>query len=99
MTELLAVPAWDQPSIPLTRWVDEFERQGLVVSVTRESADVSWIEVNALRMRGYAVMDGLSVEAINFELHAPDPAPARHAVETAAAALAWDIDDEADDED
>ena len=98
MIELLAVPAWDQPSTPLKRWVEELERQGLLVTVVRESGEASWVEVSALRMRGYAVMDGLSAEAINFELTAPDPAPARRAVEIAAAALSWEIDDEPDDE-
>ena len=97
MIELLAVPAWDQPSIPLKRWVEELERQGLAVNVVRESAEASWVEVNSLRLRGYAVMDGLAVEAVNFELAAPDPAPARQAVETAAAALSWEIDDDADE--
>ena len=101
MIEILVVPAWDTPKTPLTSWAEQFAGQGLAATVTRESTGVSWIEINALRLRGYAVMNGLQAEAINFELAATDPAPARAAIERAASALAWELheDDEAGDDD
>jgi hypothetical protein len=99
MLELLAIPAWDTGPTLLTSWVEAFEGQGLAVLVVRESNQATWVEVDALRFRGYAVMDGIKVEAINFELTAPDPSAARQAIETAAAALAWEVNEEDDDDD
>ena len=99
MIELLAVPAWDAGPTPLSAWVAGLEAQGLTVIVNRESTNVAWIEVHALRLRGYVVLDGgRDVEAINFELAAPDPAPARGVVESAAAKLAWEVHDDGDDD-
>jgi hypothetical protein len=97
MFELLALPGWNIPPTPLARWVEALEGLGQEVGVTRESSTVSWVEVRALSLRGYAVMDGLNVQAINFELAAPDPSEARQAVEQAALALAWEVDDEQDE--
>jgi len=103
MTELLAVPCWDVGPTPLAAWVDRLRSQGLAVRVEPESSGVSWVEVPALRLRGYAVLAGDGgVEAINFELTDPDPAPARAVVDRAAADLAWEVhddDDAADDDD
>jgi hypothetical protein len=98
MIELLALPGWNVANTPLSAWVDELRSQGLDVVVTRESADVSWIELGALRLRGYAMTVGLNVEAINFELTAPHPEsdPARRAVDQAARALGWEVDEEED---
>jgi hypothetical protein len=103
MIERLALPAWDTAPTPLSAWVERLQGQGLGVVVARESADVSWLEVNALRLRGYAITAGLNVEAINFEITADDPAPALRALE-AAAALGWELheddgepEDESDD--
>ena len=59
--------------------------------VTRESTGVSWLEIGPLRLRGYAVLAGRHVEAINFELADPDPAPATRVVEAAAEALGWEV--------
>lgn len=103
MTELLAVPAWDTAKTPLTSWVEQLAGQGLEVAVERESTGASWVEVEALRLRGYAMTAGPHVEAINFELGSPG-GPARLALERAAAALAWELheddeDDPNDDED
>ena len=102
MTEILALPGWKIEDTPLSAWVDQFEGQGWKAVVTRESPGVSWIEVAALRLRGYAVIeDGRRVEAINFELGGPDPGPAREALTRAAAALSWELhdDDDSDDDD
>src|SRR4051794_12970234 len=99
MIEILVLPGWNIPETPLTDWAEQFAGQGLGATVTRESTGVSWIEVNALRLRGYAVMNGRTVEAINFELAAIDPAPARAAIEGAASALGWELheDDETEE--
>ena len=68
------------------------------VTVTRESTGVSWLEAASLRLRGYAVIEGRHVEAINFELAALDPEPAARAVAEAAEALGWEVHpDEPDD--
>jgi hypothetical protein len=99
MTEVLALPGWNLPPTPLTAWVDQFERLGLAADAVRESTGVSWIEVRALRLRGYAVMQGTCPEAISFELADPDPSAARQAVEAAAAALGWEIHDDEGQED
>ena len=63
MIELLAIPAWDTSPTTLAQWLEAFEAQSLVVSIVRDSPQASWIEVNALRLRGYALMDGIKVEA------------------------------------
>jgi hypothetical protein len=101
MTELLVLPGWDLPPTPLARWVEQLRSQGLSAETIRESADVSWVEVRELRLRGYAVTQGLDAEAINFEVTDPDPTRARRAVEEAAAALGWEVHDDqgGDDED
>ncbi len=102
MTERLALPTWDTAPTQLAAWVSQLEGQGLTVAVTRDSASLHWLEVPGLGLRGYAVTEGRNVEAINFELADPDPAPALQALETAAAALAWELhedDGEGDDDD
>lgn len=104
MIELLVVPDWQTPPRTLDDWVAQLS--GLVdrVEVSRESTTVSWLEIGSLRLRGYAVLDGQHVEAINFELNAPDPGPAALVVEAAAQALGWEVhtddpDDETDEDD
>jgi hypothetical protein len=53
----------------------------------------------ALRLRGFAVLAGPHVEAINFEVAEPDPTRATSLIAAAATALAWEIhaEDEGDD--
>ncbi len=99
MFEILAIPGWKTAGTPLSDWVAQFAGQGFEAVVTRESTAVSWIVVDALRLRGYAVMAGRTVEAINFELSDPDPQSARDALERASIALAWELDDSQDDDD
>jgi hypothetical protein len=102
MIEILALPCWKVEDTPLSAWSDAFARLGHESRVTRESAGVSWIEVDALKLRGYVVMDGLTIEAINFELDETDPNAARDALSLAAAALSWELhedDDENEDDD
>jgi hypothetical protein len=100
MFEILALPGWNTEPTPLSRWVSELQSRDVKVVVTRESPGVSWLEVSSERLRGYVLMEGDHVEAINFELAAPDSGPARRLLEATAAALGWDLDDEQDlDED
>src|SRR3954452_8742043 len=99
MTDLLAVPCWNTPETTLPTWVESLRAQGLAVEATDESPGVSWIESTAARLRGYVVMKGPVVEAINFEFHGPDPAEARGLVESAASAIGWEVHDDEDDED
>lgn len=103
MTELLALPDWQTPPRTLEEWVSALSVRGGTVVVTRESATVSWLELGTLRVRGYAVVQGQHVEAINFELAGPDPAPATLVIEEAARTLGWEVHpddpDEPDDHD
>ena len=100
MTELLALPGWNTPPTALDAWVEALGSPGHAVVTTRESTTVSWVEIAALRCRGYVLMQGQHVEAINFELTALDPAPARAFIEAVAVSLGWEIhdDDGPDDE-
>ncbi len=100
MTELLALPGWNTPPRTLDDWVGQLTALGASIVVERESAGVSWIEVASMRLRGYAMSEGERLEAINFELSDPDPGPATRLIETAAAALGWEVHpDEPDDDD
>jgi hypothetical protein len=103
MIELLILPAWNTPPLALDAWVAQLTAQGHPPTQSREDAGACWLEVGPLRLRGYAVIEGEHLAAINFELSAPDPAPARLVVEAAALALGWevhpdDLDEEEDDE-
>jgi hypothetical protein len=99
MTELLALPGWDSPPTKLDDWVAQLSAQGAEVAVERESAGVAWLEVGSLRLRGYAMSEGLRLEAINFELHDPDAGPATRLIEAAASALGWEVHADEPDED
>lgn len=99
MVELLAVPAWGTPPRTLADWVDGLAVLGHRPTLEREPPDGAWLEVAPLRLRGFAVLEGDRVEAIHFELHAPDAVPASEFLESAAGALGWEIhaDEEGDD--
>jgi hypothetical protein len=100
MSELLALPGWQTPPTPLDEWVAQLEAHGGPVVVTAESSSVSWLEIGSLRLRGYAMLSGRNVEAINFELSAADPESARRVVQTVADALGWEVhaDDDNDND-
>jgi hypothetical protein len=100
--ELLALPGWQAPPRSLDDWVVQLTAHAGPVAVTREDTDVSWLEVAQLRLRGYAMLAGRNVDAINFELADIDPARATAAVTAAAEALGWEVhhdEDDVDDED
>jgi hypothetical protein len=99
MIELLALPGWQTTPTTLDAWVAQLEAQAGPAVVTRESTAAAWLEFGGLRLRGYAMLAGRSVEAINFELAAADPAPASRAVEAAALALGWEVHLDDDEED
>jgi hypothetical protein len=100
MIELLALPGWQASATTLEEWVARLSEAAGAVEVTRESSGVAWLEVRGLRLRGYAVIEaGEHVEAVNFELTAPDPGPAARAVAEAAAALGWEVHQEDEEED
>lgn len=98
MNELLALPDWQVLETRLSAWVGAIEGQGFIVSLTRESTGVSWVEVRSLAIRGYAVTAGENVEAINFELGNTDVAAARSVLEAAATALGWELSEDDDDD-
>lgn len=99
MIERLALPSSDAAPLPLEAWTDLLGSLGHPATVSRGDDGAAWIEVSPLRLRGYILMEGDFVEAINFDLHAPDPTPALALIEAAANRLGWEIHDETDDED
>jgi hypothetical protein len=99
MIELLALPGWKTAPTTLDAWVAQLEAQAGPVVSTRESTAAAWLEIGSMRLRGYALLAGRTVEAINFELVAADPAPATRAVEAAAGALGWEVHLDEDDDD
>lgn len=96
--ELLAIPAWNTPATPLSTWVDQLASAGLHVTLKHESSGAAWLEIGSLRLRGHAMIESGSVEAINFELDPQDFAPSRVAIEHAAQAIGWEVHEDEDDD-
>ena len=94
MLEILATPNWKQERTTIDQWVDAFQSQGLTVALERESPTLTTLEIASIRLRGHALSEGLNIEGIDFELGGTDTEPARTALETAAALLGWELDDE-----
>ena len=89
-----------RPPRSLDDWTAALSALGHPATVEREGADASWIVVVALRLRGYAMMEGEHVGAINFELSAPDPLDAVRVLEAVVPPLNWELhpdDGETDD--
>jgi hypothetical protein len=101
MIELLAIPGWQTGPTLLSDWVARLEAEvGGPVAVKRDPPQGAWIEVGQLRLRGFAMLAGPHVEAINFEVSAPDPVPATRLLEATSASIGWEIyPDEEDGED
>jgi hypothetical protein len=100
MLEILAIAARDTAPTTLDAWVDALRvASGLDVVISREPPDGAWLEMGALRTRGYAVLQGTHVDAINFELSAPNPEPVVDVLAAAATALRWELHEDEDDED
>jgi hypothetical protein len=101
MLELLALPAWNTPPISIEAWTQGLAAHGHAATVAREASDITWIEVGDLRLRGFVVIEAGHVEAINFEIHDPDPSSAITLIESTASDLGWEIhadDDDPDDD-
>ncbi len=101
MVELLAIPEWNAPPRSLDDWVERFNALGYAPEIEPDLPEGAWLSVGSLRLRGYAVLEGRLVTAINFEIHAPDPAPTTRVLEETARSLGWEIhpEDEEEDED
>jgi len=99
--ELLVLPGWRTPATPLDAWVSELETHGGLVVVTDELPGAVSLEIAPIRLRGYAMLAGRNVEAINFELPDADPSAGTRAIGAAAEALGWEVhfDDDDDDDD
>ena len=99
MIELLAVPAWDAPPRSLADWQAALAHLGCAPTMERVGSDECWLVVASLRLRGFVVLEGEHVSAINFELTDPEP-EATKVLDDAAGALNWEIhpdDEETDD--
>ncbi len=97
MTERLAIPSWNAKSATLEDWTRTLSELGHPPAVARDDGMI-WIELPALRLRGFVVTEGEHVEAINFEMHDPDIAPALALLESTATTLGWEIHEADDDE-
>jgi hypothetical protein len=96
--ELLALPGWQTTPTSLDGWVERLATLAGPVVVTEEAADACWLEAGRFRFRGYVVLAGRNVDAINFELSDPDPSEAIAAIAAAAEALGWEVHHDDDDE-
>jgi hypothetical protein len=99
MIERLAIPAWQTGATSLEAWTTAltagFETP---VVVERESPQGSWVILAAVRIRGFAVLLGADVEAINFEVNNPERDLPR--LEAVASSIGWELhEDDGDDED
>jgi len=102
MTELLALPEWNTPPRSLDDWTAQLSSAGHAPALERASSSAVWIELAPLGLRGYAVLEGRHVTAVNFEINGPNPEPATALVTAAARSLGWDVhadDNEEEDED
>ena len=99
MIELLAIPAWGAPPRDAADWLAGFEAIGQPARIEAAPPEGEWIEVPDLRLRGFLLPEDGRLAAIHFELHAPDPDPARLAVEAVALALDWELHDDDEDDD
>jgi hypothetical protein len=99
MLELLAIPAWNTPATTLDQWVAEFELRNVKAVVARESPGIFWLEAPSLRLRGYALSEGIRLEAINFELSDPIPSAASELLEATCAALGWELHEDTAEDD
>jgi hypothetical protein len=101
MIEFLAIPAHNAPPSTLEDWVAWLSGQGQSPRIAREDEDLVWLEIPALHVKGLVSFEGDRLEAVNFELHGPDAAPALGILHSLAANFAWELheDDGLDDED
>ena len=99
MVEWLAMPATGAAPVMLDAWAEAFASLGHAPRILHDGTGVAWIEVPSERLRGYVVIEGGGVEAINFELREPDPTAALALLQAAVAKLNWELHQVDDDED
>lgn len=101
MPELLAIPCWDSPPRTLQDWMEGLEAAGLAPGSVRDSPSAWWIDAPTAGLRGYVIMQGQRVEAINFEILGDDLESTRARLANIAGALGWELhaEDDEDDED
>ena len=99
MAEWLALPASGAAPVAIDIWVAALESVDSMPRVARDGPGVAWIEVASAGVKGYAVIEGSGVEAINFEISAPDPAAALALLQAAAARIGWELHQDDDDDD
>ena len=102
MIERLALPPWDGNPTELEVWTSKFAELGHPATVSDKTSNSAWIEVTSMRLRGFAVLEQGLVEAINFEIHHPNPAAAITLLESVTKSLGWELhqdDDDYDEED
>lgn len=99
MIEWLAMPATGASRVMLDAWAEAFSAVGYTARIVHEGPGVAWIEVPSERLRGYAVIEGGGVEAINFEFPEPDAAATLTLLQAIVARLGWELHQEDDDED
>ena len=99
--EVLAIPGWQTERTTLDVWTTALaDATGSPPTIERESAQGSWIILGSRRIRGFAIMAGPDVEAINFEINDPNPSESTRLLEAVAASIGWEIHpDEPDDDD
>jgi hypothetical protein len=93
MRELLALPAWKSPPVPLEAWAER-----LSARVLNDGGEV-WLEVPARRLRGYVVLEEGHVSAVNFELSGPEDDGSEEFLQEAAAALGWELHEDTEEDD
>lgn len=97
--ELLAIPSWRTEPCGLDAWTEAFVRLGHPATVSREEDEV-WLEVPALRLRGFVAEEGGRIEAVNFELHSVETATeAARLVQDVCASLGWEVHADEPEED
>lgn len=99
MAELLAIPSWDASPATLEDWQGALAAEGADPRVQHSEGE-TWLEVPALRLRGFVELEGAHVEAINFELSESHDEPSCRLLAAAARRLNWEVHpDEPEDDD
>lgn len=99
MGEMLAIPSWDASPATLDDWKSALQAEGADPRIGHEEGAI-WLEVPALRLRGFVELEGANVEAINFELPELEDEAACRLLVAAARRLNWEVHpDEPEDDD
>ena len=99
MIEWLALPATGSAPVGPDVWITKLTEAGYQATLERAGPDDQWIEIVALKLRGYLVSDGPNLEAIHFEYHGPNISSPLPMIESLVTSLAWELHPyDADDE-